>query len=124
MPATTQHRLTVSTTESKRKTWGGGCETGHPLYSSSLAISITQLLHRLFLEFRFYNPHTVILPAPVTQTHTPHPLPKILSARSGQAVLSFEKQFQVTPNSPRQVLWQALFRKKHDDSFEEDSASG
>lgn len=60
---------------------GMGVKAGQHLYSSLslISVSITHLSNRLFLEFRFYNPHTAILPAPVAQTHALPASPKYVS---------------------------------------------
>lgn len=86
----------------------------HPLYCSfSLgSVSITHLSNRLFLEFRFYNPYTAILPAPVDQTHTLPSFPKYVSiSRMYDRVIKCHKLCTLSS-------WQA-FRRGNDDNFQE-----
>lgn len=66
-----------------------------------MAVSITQLSNRLFLEFRFYNPHTVILLLLLPKHTLLAASPKICIRQCWVRQAELENsQSQVTPNAP------------------------
>lgn len=83
----------------REETWDG-CEY-RASWLALMAVSITQLSNRLFLEFRFYNPHTVILLLLLPKHTLLAASPKICIRQCWVRQAELENsQSQVTPNAP------------------------
>lgn len=91
-----------------------------------IRVSVTQLSHRLFLEFTFYNPHTVIPAAPGAQTLTllsaPLPREKI---RCPPEEGRLARALKAAPGNSTLLTLSALARAlEGDDNFQADRGSG